>query len=66
MTYVQDYLAEHIPKIKMIVPEASFLIFLDCRGLGLSSTEELNEFLLSRPGFSLMMELCLVQEETTL
>lgn len=53
VAYVQDYLARHIPKIKMIVPEASFLIFLDCRGLGLSSTEELNEFFIKRAGLFL-------------
>lgn len=42
--YVQAYLEERIPVIKMIVPEASFLIFSDCRGLGFDSTEDLNRF----------------------
>ena len=37
----------------MIVPEASFLIFLDCRGLGFSSTEELTEFFIKRAGLFL-------------
>ena len=35
------YLKEHIPAIKMIRPQASYLIFLDCRALGLNQ-EELN------------------------
>lgn len=34
--YVQSYLREHIPSIGMMRPEASFLVFLDCRGLGLT------------------------------
>lgn len=34
--YVIEYCAEHIPQIKPRRPQASFLIWLDCRGLGLS------------------------------
>jgi cystathionine beta-lyase len=33
--YTEQFLAAHTPKIKMIRPQASFLIFLDCRELGL-------------------------------
>lgn len=33
--FTEDYLHRHIPSISMIRPQASFLIFLDCRGLGL-------------------------------
>lgn len=32
---VEDYCHEHMPQIKPIRPQASFLIWLDCRGLGL-------------------------------
>lgn len=39
--FTENYLKEHIPAIKMIRPQASYLIFLDCRELGLSQ-EELN------------------------
>lgn len=39
--FTEKYLKEHIPVIKMIRPQASYLIFLDCRELGLSQ-EELN------------------------
>jgi cystathionine beta-lyase len=34
--YVNNYLKKHIPQIKAILPEASFLIWLDCRALNLS------------------------------
>jgi len=34
--FVIDYLARHCPAIKARRPEASFLVWLDCRGLGLS------------------------------
>ena len=33
--YVIDYCREHIPAIKPLRPQASFLVWLDCRGLGL-------------------------------
>ena len=39
--FTENYLKEHIPAIKMIRPQASYLIFLDCRGLGLNQ-EKLN------------------------
>ena len=37
--YVNNYLKEHIPQIKVVLPEASFLIWLDCRELQLSQAE---------------------------
>lgn len=44
LAYVQDnidytiaYLAEYIPEIRPMRPEASYLIFLDCRGLDLDA-----------------------------
>lgn len=33
--YVIDYCREHLPAIRPLQPQASFLIWLDCRGLGL-------------------------------
>lgn len=35
VNYVENYLKENIPQIKIVRPQASFLIWLDCRGLGL-------------------------------
>ena len=37
--FTETYLKEHIPAIKMIRPQASYLIFLDCRALGLDQKE---------------------------
>lgn len=39
MDYVQQFLSAEIPAIKMVRPQASFLVWLDCRELGLSQTE---------------------------
>lgn len=38
--FVDEFLHREIPEIKIMRPEASFLVFLDCRSLGLT-TEEL-------------------------
>nr|WP_302829572.1 MalY/PatB family protein [uncultured Bacteroides sp.] len=37
--FTENYLKEHIPGISMIRPQASYLIFLDCRALGLPQDE---------------------------
>ncbi|MFI3267466.1 MAG: MalY/PatB family protein, partial [Rikenellaceae bacterium] len=44
--YVLDFLRENTPKIKCIKPESTFLLWLDCRELGLSQ-EELCEFMVN-------------------
>lgn len=36
IAYVSKYIKKNIPGIKVIEPQASFLVWLDCRGLGLS------------------------------
>lgn len=51
--FVEKFLAERIPSIKMIKPEASFLIFLDCRDLGFSTTDDLNKFFIQKAGLFL-------------
>lgn len=33
--FVEEYCAEHLPAIRPLRPEASFLVWLDCRALGL-------------------------------
>ncbi len=40
---MEDYLARHIPRLRMLRPEATFLVWLDCRGLGMDD-EALNRF----------------------
>ncbi len=37
--FVDNYLKMNTPKIKAIIPESTFLIWLDCRALGLNSNE---------------------------
>lgn len=41
--YMEEYLKTNMPKMSMIRPQASFLVFLDARGLGLPH-DELVEF----------------------
>lgn len=42
--YVDNYLKQNIPSIKAVIPEASFLIWLDCTSLHLSTVELKNLF----------------------
>jgi cystathionine beta-lyase len=37
--YLDSFLKEHIPAIKAIIPQASYLVFLDCRDLHLSQQQ---------------------------
>ena len=42
--FVIDYCKENIPQIKPVRPEASFLIWLDCRGLNLKQEDLIDLF----------------------
>lgn len=44
IAYIDAFLKGNTPKIKAMIPEASFLVFLDCRGLGLASQGDLEAF----------------------
>ncbi|MCP4755492.1 MAG: pyridoxal phosphate-dependent aminotransferase [Proteobacteria bacterium] len=37
--YLANYFEKHIPKIKVIKPEGTYLVWLDCRELGLNQAE---------------------------
>lgn len=37
--FVDQYVRENMPQIKCYIPQASFLVWLDCRQLGLSQTD---------------------------
>jgi cystathionine beta-lyase len=50
--FVDGYLREHIPVIEAMIPEASFLVWLDCRRLGLSQPE-LVRFFVDKAGLAL-------------
>jgi cystathionine beta-lyase len=42
--FADRFLKENIPQIKAIIPEASFLVWLDCRKLGLGQSELVSLF----------------------
>ena len=42
--YVIDFCANHLPAIKPLRPQASFLVWLDCRGLGLTQPQLVDLF----------------------
>lgn len=44
LDFVRNYLEENLPQIKLIEPEGTYLVWLDCRELGLSE-EELEQFI---------------------
>ena len=50
--YVDNYLKQNIPSIKAIIPEASFLIWLDCTALDLSR-DELKNLFVEKAGLAL-------------
>ena len=50
--YVIKFCAERIPQIKPLRPQASFLVWLDCRGLGLDR-EALNKLFIEKAGLAL-------------
>ena len=50
--YVYDYCRENIPQIKPNVPEATYLIWMDCSELGFTQ-EELKEFMIDEARLAL-------------
>lgn len=52
LTFVRDYLAEHIPQISCAQPEGTYLLWLDCRTLGLSDAQ-LKRFFVEQAGLGL-------------
>lgn len=42
--FIQDYCREHLPMIKALKPQASFLVWLDCRALNLTQKELVHLF----------------------
>jgi cystathionine beta-lyase len=37
--FLEDYVSQHIPRIGVVRPEGTYLVWLDCRGLGLGKWE---------------------------
>ena len=52
ISYAEGYLAHYVPQIKAMHPQASFLIWLDCRALGMTQ-KQLMFFLKRRAGLYL-------------
>ena len=50
--FVMDYCRKHLPAIRPLRPQASFLIWMDCRGLGLEH-EQLVDLFVNRAGLAL-------------
>lgn len=47
--FVSAYADEHLPGVRVLEPEGTFLLWLDCRGTGMSD-EELSEFFIHKAG----------------
>ena len=47
VTYLDRYLKEHMPKIKLVQPEGTYLMWLDCRALGMEEAA-LDEFVVDK------------------
>ena len=50
--YVDEFTKQNTPKIKVIRPQASFLVWLDCREMGLSQ-DALNDFFIDKAHLAL-------------
>jgi cystathionine beta-lyase len=50
--FTDRYMQEHIPAIRVMKPQASFLVWLDCRGLGLNQGD-LVELFVKKAGLAL-------------
>ncbi len=46
---VMNYCSEHLPQIKPVRPEATYMIWLDCRSMGMSG-KELHRFFIDKAG----------------
>ena len=44
LNYLLRYFEERIPRIKPVKPEGTYLVWLDCRGLGIDDPKELHKF----------------------
>lgn len=49
LDFIRGYLKEHTPRIRLVEPEGTYLVWLDCSGLGLS-VKELQSFVEDKAG----------------
>ena len=52
LNFLRAYLQEKIPQIHLVEPEGTYLVWLDCRELGMSN-EELSHFMVEKAGLGL-------------
>lgn len=52
LQYMTEFLEEHVPSIRVIQPQGTYLVWLDCADLGLEG-KELDEFMLHRAKIAL-------------
>ena len=50
--FIEDFCNKNIPQIKPLRPQASFLVWLDCRGMDLTH-DELNDLFVNKAGLAL-------------
>lgn len=50
--FIHDYCEKYIPQIRPNVPDATYLVWLDCRGLKMTN-EELRRFMIEKAGIGL-------------
>ncbi|WP_372752751.1 MalY/PatB family protein [Labilibaculum sp.] len=51
VNFLRSYIEKNMPKIKLVEPEATYLLWLDCRSLGIN-TEQLNQRLINEAGLA--------------
>ena len=49
LNYVRAFLAEHLPKVRLVEPEGTYFAWLDCTDLGLTK-EELDDRIINKAG----------------
>jgi cysteine-S-conjugate beta-lyase len=52
LNFLLDFFHRYLPNIKVIRPQATYLVWLDCRALGMNQ-QELNEFMIQKAGLGL-------------
>ena len=62
LNFLRDYLETNIPQIKLIEPEGTYLIWLDCSALGLED-KELEKFIVEKPNCGLTQDISFEKKE---
>jgi cystathionine beta-lyase len=52
INFIRDYCAEHIPAVKPNIPESTYLIWLNCKALGMDD-KALTHFMIEEAGLGL-------------